>query len=139
MPWMEPLTDSDQLRWCLRSLVTLSKLPAAWQNYDTRQIGDSVLTALISMLDADFVFIALPGPGNQLVIEFVRSNPRLAPENLERVRTILQREKATLGIERDFIIADSSGIKDLRVAATPIGFGSDAILAAGSTRDTFPT
>jgi PAS domain S-box-containing protein len=139
MPWMEPLTDSDQLRWCIRGLVTLSTLPAAWQNYDTRQIGDSVLTALISMLDADFVFIALPGPGNQLVIEFVRSNPGLAPENLERVRTILQRERATLGIERDFVIADSSGIKDLHVAATPIGFGGDAILVAGSTRETFPT
>jgi PAS domain S-box-containing protein len=139
MPWMETLTDSDQLRWCIRGLVALSALPAAWQNYDTRQIGDSVLAALISMLDADFVFIALPGRGNQLVIELVRRNPKLDPASLEPVRTILQREKATLSVERDFIIADTSGIEQLHVVAAPIGFGGDAILAAGSTRDTFPT
>jgi hypothetical protein len=81
------------LRSCIRSLVALSTLPAAWQNYDTSQIGDSVLAALISILDADFVFIALPGPGNQLVIELNRSNPRLDPASLEPVRTALQREK----------------------------------------------
>jgi two-component system, LuxR family, sensor kinase FixL len=84
MPWLEPVTDQDQLRWCIRSLVALSTLPAAWQNYDTRQIGDSVLAALISILDADFVFIALPRPGNQLVIELNRSNPRLDPAGRAR-------------------------------------------------------
>jgi two-component system, LuxR family, sensor kinase FixL len=139
MTWMEPLTDSEQLRWCIRGLVALSTLPAAWQNYDTRQIGDSVLAALISMLDADFVFIALPGLGNQLVIELVRGAPKLNPESLERVRTVLQREKATLNVEREFVVADASGIKNLNVVAAPIGFGSDAILVAGSTRGTFPT
>jgi PAS domain S-box-containing protein len=139
MPWMEPLTDPDQLRWCIRGLVALSTLPAAWQNYDTRQIGDSVLAALTSMLDADFAFIALPSHGNQLAIELVRRNPKLSPETLEPVRAVLQRERATLSIEREFIITDSAGIKDLRVVAAPIGFGGDAILAAGTRRDTFPT
>jgi PAS domain S-box-containing protein len=139
MPWLEPLTDPDQLRWCIRSLVALSALPAAWQNYDTRQIGDSILAALISILDADFVFIALPGHGNQLVIELVRSNPRLGPESLEPVRTVLQREKATLNVEREFTVPGTAGTQDLHVVATPIGFGGDAILAAGATRNTFPT
>ena len=139
MPWMEPPADSDQLRRCIRDLVALSTLPAAWQNYDTRQIGDSVVAALISMLDADFVFIALPGRGNQLVVELVRKTPKLNPAVLERVRTILQREKATLSAEREFVVADGSGCNDLHVVAAPIGFGGDAILATGSNRSTFPT
>jgi PAS domain S-box-containing protein len=139
MPWMEPPADSDQLRRCMRDLIALSTLPAAWQNYDTRQIGDSVVAALISMLDADFVFIALPGQGNQLVVELVRKTPKLNPAVLERVRTILQREKATLSAEREFVIADGSGCNDLHVVAAPIGFGGDAILATGSNRSTFPT
>ena len=139
MPWMEPPADSDQLRRCIRDLVALSTLPAAWQNYDTRQIGDSVVGALISMLDADFVFIALPGRGNQLVVELVRKTPKLNPAVLERVRTILQREKATLSAEREFVVADGSGCNDLHVVAAPIGFGGDAILATGSNRSTFPT
>ena len=139
MPWMEPPADSDQLRRCMRDLIALSTLPAAWQNYDTRQIGDSVVGALISMLDADFVFIALPGRGNQLVVELVRKTPKLNPAVLERVRTILQREKATLSAEREFVVADGSGCNDLHVVAAPIGFGGDAILATGSNRSTFPT
>jgi PAS domain S-box-containing protein len=48
-------------------------------------------------------------------------------------------KKATLGIEREFTIAGTSGSKNLHVVAAPIGFGDDAILAAASPRDTFPT
>jgi PAS domain-containing protein len=102
-----------------------------------RQIGSSIVAALISMLDADFVFIALPGQGNQPITELARSN--LTPESLDHVRSMLQRENATLGIGREFIFADPSVGRGLHVVTAPIGFGGDAILAAGSVRDTFPT
>src|SRR5258708_40015513 len=104
MPWSEPL---DELRRCIRDLVALSTLPAAWRNYDMRQIGDSIVAALVSMLDADFVFIALPSNGNQLT-ELIRSNPRLNPARLDHVRTMLQRENAKLNGEQEFIAADTS-------------------------------
>jgi hypothetical protein len=94
MPLTEPLASSNELRRCVRDLVALSTLPAGWQNYDMRQIGSSVVAALISMLDADFVFIALPGQGNQPITELARSN--MTPESLDHVRTMLQRENATL-------------------------------------------
>src|SRR5258705_12461953 len=138
MPWTEPLASSE-LRRCIRDLVALSTLPAGWQNYDMRQIGSSIVAALISMLDADCVFIALPGHGNQFVTELARSSPKLDPANLQRVQKKLQQERATLGRGREFIIADVSGGSDLRVLTAPIGFGGDATLAAGSIRHTFPT
>ncbi|MCS3928836.1 signal transduction histidine kinase [Bradyrhizobium elkanii] len=138
MPWTEPASSSSELRRCIRDLVALSTLSAGWQNYDMRQIGASVVAALISMLDADFVFIALPGPGNQSVTELTRSSPKLDPANLQRVQEKLQ-ERATLGSGREFTVADISGGSDLRVMTTPIGFGEDATLAAGSIRHTFPT
>ena len=137
MPWTEPLASSNELRRCIRDLVALSTLPAGWQNYDMRQIGSSIVAALISMLDADFVFIALPGHGNQPITELARSN--LTPESLNNVRMMLQRENATLGSEQEFIFTDASGDRELHVVTAPIGFGSDAVLAAGSVRDTFPT
>jgi DNA-binding CsgD family transcriptional regulator len=137
MPWTEPLASSNELRRCIRDLVALSTLPAGWQNYDMRQIGSSIVAALISMLDADFVFIALPGHGNQVIGELARSN--LTPESLNHVRTMLQRANATLDSGQEFICTDASGDRDLHVVTAPIGFGSDAILAAGSVRDTFPT
>src|ERR1700676_221567 len=139
MPWTEPAASISELRRCIRDLVALSTLPAGWQNYDMRQIGASIVAALISMLDADFVFIALPGNDNQVVTELARSSPKLDPANLQRVQKKLQQERATLGSGREFIIADVSGGSDLRVMTAPIGFGGDATLAAGSIRHTFPT
>jgi PAS domain S-box-containing protein len=139
MPWTEPSAKSDELQRCIRDLVALSTLPAAWQNCDMRQIGSSVVAALISMLNADFVFIALPGDGNQLIPELTSSNSKLNPASLKRVRAILQREKAALGSRQEFIITDASGGGDLHVMTAPIGFNSDATLAAGSIRGTFPT
>jgi PAS domain S-box-containing protein len=137
MPWTAALASSDERR-CIRDLVALSTLPAAWRNYDMRQIGDSIAAALISMLDADFVFIALPTHGIQ-VNDLIRSAPRLDPARVDQVRTMLQREKTTLNGEQEFVAADASSGKDLHVVTVPIGFGDDAILAAGCTRGTFPT
>ncbi|HMI98173.1 MAG TPA: ATP-binding protein [Micropepsaceae bacterium] len=138
MPWTEPLADPDDLRCCIRDLVALSTLPAAWRNYDMRQIGDSIVAALITMLAADFIFMALPSHGDQFT-ELVRSDPTLTPASLDHVRAILQREKATLGGEQEFIVADASSGRNLHVATAPIGLSGDAMVAAGSSRSTFPT
>src|ERR1700726_5295793 len=101
-----------------------------------RQIGGSIVAALMSMLDADFVFIALPGEGNQLISELARN--KLTPESLKHVRMMLQRKSALLGSGQEFVFGDASG-GDLHVATAPIWFGGDATLAAGSARHTFPT
>src|SRR6202521_934324 len=137
MPWTEPPANSNELRRCIRDLVALSALPGGWQNYDMRQIGGSIVAALISILDADFVFIALPGEGNQLISELARD--KLTPESLKHVRTMLQRKSALLGSGQEFVFGDASGGGGLHVATAPIGFGGDATLAAGCFRDTFPT
>ena len=139
MPWTEPLANPDELRRCIRDLVALSILPAAWQNYDMRQIGDSIVAALITMLDADFVSITLPGRGSEFITKLACRSPALDLASLERVRTMLQRESATVGSGQEFVVTDASAGRDLHVITAPIGFGGDATLAAGSIRDTFPT
>src|ERR1700704_5996928 len=137
MPWTEPPANSDELRRCIRDLVALSTFPAAWRNYDERQIGDSIVAALITMLAADFVLIILPGQGNQLA-ELIRSEPDLNPASLDHVRTMLKQEKAAFSFEQEFVVANASG-GNVHVATSPIGLGGDAVLAAGSSRGTFPT
>jgi PAS domain S-box-containing protein len=136
MPWTEPPAKANELRRCIRDLVALSALPAGWQNYDMRQIGGSVVAALLPILDADFVFIALPREG-QLISELARN--KLTPKSLKHVRTMLQRKSALLGSGQEFVLDDASGSGGLHVATAPIGFGGDATLAAGCFRDTFPT
>src|SRR3979490_79750 len=129
MPWTEPFASSNELRRCIRDLVALSTLPAGWQNYDMRKIGSSIIAALISMLDADFVFIALPGQGNQPANELARGN--LTAESLNEVRTMLRRDNTTLGSGREFIFAHPSGGRDLHVATAPIRFASTSRLPPG--------
>src|ERR1700733_1059900 len=102
-----------------------------------RQIAGSIVAALISILDADFVFIALPGDANQLISELARD--KLTPESLKHVRTMLQRKSPLLGSGQEFVFGDASGGGGLHVATAPIGYGGDATLAAGCFRDTFPT
>ncbi|HEY8335829.1 MAG TPA: ATP-binding protein [Tardiphaga sp.] len=102
-----------------------------------RQIADSIVAALISLLDADFVLIALPGEGNQLTSELARS--KLTPQSLKHVRTMLRRKSALLGSEQEFVFSDAAGGGNVHVATTPIGFGADATLAAGCFRESFPT
>jgi C4-dicarboxylate-specific signal transduction histidine kinase len=139
MPWTEPLANSDELLRCVRGLVALSTLPAAWQDYDMRQISNSLVAALNSMLNADFVFMALPSHGYQRITESACGNPKLNPASLDHVRTELLRRKATLGKGQEFVVADVSGGDDLHVVTAPIGLNGYAILAAGSARGTFPT
>jgi PAS domain-containing protein len=102
-------------------------------------IGDSIVAALITMLDADFVSIALPGRGNEFITKLARRSTALDLASLERVRTMLQREGATVGSGQEFVVTDASAGRDLHVITAPIGFGGDATLAAGSIRDTFFT
>lgn len=137
MPWTEPPANSNELRRCIRDLVALSALPAGWQNYDMRQIGGSIVAALTSILDTDFVFIALPGEDNHLISDLTRN--KLTPESLKHVRTMLQSKSALLDSGQEFVFDDEFGGVRLHVATAPIGFGGDATIAAGCFRDTFPT
>jgi hypothetical protein len=41
MPWVESLTDPQELRRCIRDLVALSTLPSIWTSYNPQQIADS--------------------------------------------------------------------------------------------------
>lgn len=139
MPWTASRVSSSDLERCIRDLIALSALPATWQNYDTRQIGSSIVATLLLMLDADFVFIANPGHGNQSNIELTRNESKLSPADLGRVRARLQRENPMHSGWQEFVIPGASEGDDLHVATAPIGLGGDAALVAGSIRGTFPT
>ena len=70
MPRMESLSDPQELQRYIRDLVALSTLPAIWTSYGPQQIADSVATALVSMLSADFVYVVLPEERGQSLIDW---------------------------------------------------------------------
>jgi signal transduction histidine kinase len=139
MPWVEALSDPDELRRCIRDLVALSTLPAIWKDYDSNQIADSVAAALVTMVNADFVYLFIPGRRGEPEVEVLRAGETIPPESLEFIRTVLRKELPTRAGRRQLTIPNPSGKGSLRLACVPIGFGGDAIVAAGSGHPDFPT
>jgi len=140
MPWVEALTDINDLRRCIRDLVALSTLPAVWTNYGPSQIANSAAAALLSMLGADFVYIALPPDWGEAPIEAVHVGRRwtipLGGETA--IRGALH--NAWLGRpEQTGVIANPVGHGTISVVAVPIGFQGDAVVIAGSRGPKFPT
>jgi PAS domain S-box-containing protein len=143
MPWVEQLSDPQELRRCIRDLVALSTLPAIWNTYDSSQISDSIAAALVSMLRADFVHIALPDQPEKGSVEVTRTGMRIAAGSLDAIRAALHSERlgrsAELASDYTAEIANPCGEGRMRLAYAPIGFGGEAILVAGSSRPEFPT
>jgi PAS domain S-box-containing protein len=139
MPWMESLFDPQELQRCIRDLVALSTLPAIWTGYGPQQIADSIATALVSMLNADVVYVVLPEERDRSLIEAIYLGRGITSNSLATVRDTLRRD-LNRRPEQIAVIANPVGNGKLRVATAPIGFGGDAVLLAGSAKQSdFPT
>ncbi|NEW96669.1 ATP-binding protein [Rhodopseudomonas sp. BR0G17] len=138
MPWVDELSEPQQLRHCIRDLVALSTLPALWKDYDSRQIADSAAAALLSMLDADVIYVSAPGLRNQPAADVIRTRGAVTAESSGRVERILR--SAWRGKREQISVIDNPlGTGTLRIAAAPMGFGGDDIIVAGSPDPQFPS
>jgi len=138
MPWIEALSDAQELRRCIRDLIALSALPAIWTTYDPQQIADSLAAALVSMLDADFVYIVLPGQRDQPVTEVTCTGDGSANSSVA-IRWAVLEWLSKRSLEDTGEIPDPLGEGNVRIAYAPIGFAADAALIAGSRDADFPT
>ena len=91
MPWIEELSDPRELQRCVRDLVALSTLPAIWKDFDLKQIAESVAGALLSILNADFVHIACPGPADEPLIEITNAGKGIANGSVGAIRAALHK------------------------------------------------
>lgn len=135
---VDELFEPHELQHCIRDLVALSTLPAIWKDYNSRQIADSVAAALISMLDADVVYVSAPGLGDQAEVEVMRTSQAVSAGSPGRIERILR--GAWRGTrEQTFAIDNPLGNGALHIAAVPMGFGGDAGIVAGSLNPKFPS
>jgi two-component system, LuxR family, sensor kinase FixL len=139
MPWVEQLSDPPELRRCIRDLVALSTLPAIWKGYDPPQIADSVATALVSMLSADFVSITFSGERDAPTVEVTHVGKGVPSGSAGAIRDALRKVLPARAAEQTLSIANPLGAGTINIAVAPIGFGGDAILAAGSRQRDFPS
>ena len=137
MPWVDALSDSTELRKCIRDLIAVSTLPASWKNYQPQQIAESVAASLLSMLDADFVYVSLDGDNAGHPIE-VTHGKNVTDEFVLTLKDFLH----DAGIQRlgrpATTASPSSQIKP-NVVSAPIGFLGQSIVVAGSYQARFPS
>jgi PAS domain S-box-containing protein len=128
----------SSLRRCIRDLVALSTLPAMWQRYDPRQIADSLAAVLLSMLDVDFVYVALPGENDQALTEVTQLGKEAKHGSLAAIQAAA-RHAWNRRSEQIAVFANLIGEADARVVTIPIGVAGDAVLISGSRQLDFPT
>src|SRR4029079_243724 len=138
MPWVEALSDPQELRRCIRDLIALSALPAIWHDYDPDQIADSIVTALVSILDADFTYTRLQGLPNQPPLEVLRTSNRFA-SHTEQIRAALLAHLPDRPLDQTLTTAGLHQDEMLHIVSVPVGFGGGAVLVAGDSRPNFPT
>ena len=139
MPWVDKLSEPQELRRCIRDLVALSTLPTIWKDYNSQQIADSVAAALLSMLNADVIYVFVPGLRNEAGANVVRTSQTVPTESWGHIEPNLR--GAWLGSREQIVTIKNplGGKGTLRVAAAPIGFAGDAGIVAGSVNPQFPS
>src|SRR2546423_7976025 len=67
-------TDADvlRLRAGLRDLVALSAIPAVWIGSEPPAVASGLADALVGLLQLDFAFVRLSGPGGAGAVEVTR-------------------------------------------------------------------
>ncbi|MCG2644787.1 MULTISPECIES: PAS domain-containing sensor histidine kinase [Bradyrhizobium] len=138
MPWVDEISEPKELRRCIRDLVALSTLPTIWKDYNSRQIADSAAAALLSMLNADVIYVTVPGLRDEPVADVMRTSQAVSIGSSGHIERILR--GASRG-RRDQISAIDNplGKGTLRIVAAPMGFGGDAGIVAGSVNPQFPS
>ena len=137
MPWVDELSEPHELRRCIRDLVALSTLPAIWKNYHPRQIADSMSAAMLSMLNADIVYISVPELRDERAFEVTRTRGSVPSGSADLLERLLRNACRGRGDEV-FVIDVPFEPAKLRIAVAPIGFGGNAVIVAGSARPQFP-
>jgi PAS domain S-box-containing protein len=139
MPWLDGISDPQRLRRCIRDLIALSTLPALWRSYEPEQIADSIAAALVSMLDADFVYIALPGQRDEPESEVIRTGAHVRAISVADMRSSLRDMRQKQTYDQPIVVPNPFGSEIMRVDFAPIGFGGQAVLVAVSADPSFPT
>jgi PAS domain S-box-containing protein len=135
--------EASRLRRCIRDLVALSGLSAAWNGHDPLQIAESLADVLLHTLHLCFTYIRLNGQTEGVALEAGCTDQ--GPDSSERIQVIGRAlapwlQSNMTGPAAVASVADPFGSGTVRVVLIPIGFeGACGVLVAGSRHVDFPT
>src|ERR1700733_1258475 len=132
--------EVKHLQRCVNDLVSVLALPAMWSGSEPSQIVQTLLDAMLGMLQLDFVYVQLQETGGQAPIETVQcapSHPEIAQPH--EIRELLQYWLGADPQERPPLMRHRFGEQE--VSIVPLGLGLQdeiGMIAAGSQRADFP-
>jgi PAS domain S-box-containing protein len=137
--------EIKRLQRCINDLVSLFALPAMWSGGEPSQIVQTLLDALLRMLQLDLVYVRLRGSGGQAPIEMVRFAPsqeQTAQEQTAQPHEIGEAFKRWLGADPQEwppLIQNPMGSRDISIMPLGLGLrGEIGEIVAGSERADFP-
>jgi PAS domain S-box-containing protein len=130
--------EVKHLQHCVNDLVSVLALPAMWSGGEPSQIVETLLDAVLGMLQLDLVYVQLKETGAQAPIEmarFAQSQKQIAQPR--EIREVLEYWLETDPQSRPPLMRSSLG----NVSIVPLGLGLQGeigVIVAGSERADFP-
>jgi PAS domain S-box-containing protein len=137
----DPADEVKRLQRCIGDLVSLLALPAVWSGNEPSHIVDTLLDALLRMLNLEFVFVRFKDPVDSGHLEIARiadsSRLRMPPKDIERAL------KNWFGSNKqNSYPAESNPLEneDISIFPVPLGIhGEIGMIVVGSDRADFPS
>ena len=136
-----PAEDIKRLRGCVSDLLSVLALPAIWSGSESAQIADTLLDALVRLLNLDFAYLRLHDETDGPPIELVRAAQQRCPAAQPRaVGQALSHWLTTEPGTAPGVITNPVGPGEVSLVRFQLGL-EDAVgvVVAGAQRADFPT
>jgi PAS domain S-box-containing protein len=128
------------LQHCVNDLISVLALPAMWSGGEPSRIVDTLLDALLRMLQLDLVYVRLKETGDQAPIEMVRfaqSQKNIFPPH--EIGELLERWLGADPQEWPPLSRNHLGDRDISIVPLGLGLqGEIGVIIAASERADFP-
>jgi PAS domain S-box-containing protein len=136
----DPNQEVKRLQRCISDLVGLLALPAVWSGNEPSQIVQTLLDALLRMLNLDFICARLKDPLDGGLLEILRVSDscklKITPQDISPT---LNRWLAVDGQKPFEAIRHRFGDEDISIYPVPLGVhGESGMIVVGSDRLDFP-
>src|SRR5579871_1592290 len=132
--------EIKRLQRCNNDLVSLLALPAMWSGGELSQIVQTLLDALLRMLQLDFVYVGLKDPSGGAPVETARFAP--SHSKTASPREVAVALKHWLGADPQAwprLIPNPVGAGDISILPVGLGLhGEVGVIVGGSERADFP-
>jgi PAS domain S-box-containing protein len=136
----DPAEEIKRLQRCVNDLISVLTLPAMWSGGEPSQIANTLLDALLRVLQLDLVYVCLKGTAGQAPVEMVRFAPsQKYTAQPHEIGAVLKDWLGADGQEWPLLMRNALGERDISFVPLGLGLqGEIGVIVAGSEREDFP-